>query len=162
MTPSEVKNYIVNDPELAALAGAPGINNDYPESKDQTICDVANARMVPGIKKVPVEDAFLYLIKAQKWRGLKKAAADPLNPATDAAFSAIELMGAPGLKVDFLDAVSNALLGGLVAASVLEAKNKTDLQAMSTIQVPETEVRFGRQLQNLDVARAFGRVGFGA
>jgi len=114
---TDVKSYILADSELSALAGAPGPNGNYPDPKDQTICDVANARMVANSKKVPVENAFLYLIKKGKWRGLKNAENDPANLSTDAAYSAVELMGSPSLQVDFLDPVSDYLLGVLVQAN---------------------------------------------
>lgn len=164
MTPSEVKTYIINDPALAALAGAPGIGNNYPNAKDQTICDVANLRMVSSAKKVSVSAVFLYLIKVKKWRVIRGlGSGSAVTAAADAAFAAVELVSInPLLEIDLNDPVGEELLSALVSANLITADNKAVMQAMSTVQVPDTQARFGRPIQNLDVARAFGRVGFGA
>lgn len=156
-----LKTYILNDAALAALAGPVG-DGFYPESKDETIAQTANARMVASSKKVPVQDAYLYLLKRLKWRGIKNAAADPAHPATDAAFTAVELVLAPNMEIDFLDPVSQGLLGALVATSLIDQADRDALQAMSTVQISEPVKLFGQSLHNLDIARAFGRVGFGA
>lgn len=158
--PAALKTYILNDAELAALAGDVG-DGSYPNSRDETIAQTANARMVAASKKVPVQDAYLYLLKRLKWRGIKSAAADANHPATDAAFTAVELILAPNMTIDFLDPVSTSLLGALVTTGLIDAADRDAIQAMSTTQVSEPEKLFGQRLHNLDVARAFGRVGFG-
>lgn len=157
----DLKNHILSDPALSALAGAAGANGDYPESQDETIAQAINARTVPGSKKIPVQDAYLYLLKRMKWRGIEAAANDPQHPATDSAYTAVKLVSAPNMLVDFGDSVSCSLMDALVAPGLLDTQNKLDLVAMCAIQISEAEHLFGQRLHNLDVAKAFGRNGFG-
>lgn len=157
----DLKNHILSDPALAALAGAAGANGDYQDSQDETIAQSINARAVPSSKKIPVQDAYLYLLKRLKWRGIEAAANDPQHPATDAAYTAVKLVSAPSMLIDFADAVSAYLLDGLISAGLLTAQNKFDLVAMCTIQISEAELLYGQRLHNIDVAKAFGRNGFG-
>lgn len=157
----DLKTHILSDPALAVLAGAAGANGDYPDSQDETIARSINARTVPGSKKIPVQDAYLYLLKRLMWRGIEVAANDPQHPATDAAYTATKLVSAPDMLIDFADPVSGMLLDGLVTERLLGTQNKSDLVAMCTIQISEAEHLFGQRIHNLDVAKAFGRNGFG-
>lgn len=161
MNHADLKAYILGDTELAALAGVADGGN-YPNSKDENIARAINGRMEPASKKVPAQDAFLYLLKRLKWRGIKAAATNTSHPATDAAFTAVELMTAATIPVDFLDAVSESLLAGMVSGGLIEPVDKTYLQDLSTASMSVAEKRFGQLLHNLDVARAFGRFGMGA
>lgn len=156
-----LKAHVIADPVLAALAGAAGAG-DYPNSQDENIAQAINGRTLPSSKKVPVQDAFLYLLKNLKWRGIKAAATNPQHAATEAAFTAVELILAPNMAVDFRDSVSVSLLNTMTAASLITQSNNDALQALSASTTSEAESRYGQKLHNLDVARAFGRVGFGA
>lgn len=158
-----LKAYILADAELALLAGAAGVSNLYPNSKDQTICDVANARTVSTVKKVSVSAVFLFLIKVKKWRAIKGlGSSSAVTAAADAAFATVELVSLnPLLEIDLNDPVGEELLTALVSANLINAADKVTMQAMSTTLAPDTVVRFGQQLNNLDVARAFGRTGLG-
>lgn len=164
MTPLQndaLKNHILADPALAALAGAAGATGNYPYSQDESIAQAINARAVPSSKKIPVQDAYLYLLKRLKWRGIEAAANDPQHLATDAAYTAVKLVSAPNMLIDFTDPVSGALMDVLVAAGLLTVQNKADLVAMCTTAISEGEALFGQRIGNLDVARALGRNGFG-
>ena len=157
----ELKQHILADAELAALAGAQGVNNDYPNSQDGTIALTLNARMVAGSKKIPVQDAYLYLLKRLKWRGIEAAANDLQHPATNAAYTAVKLVMAPNMLIDFTDAVSGMLLDAMVATGLIDAQNKIELVALCATSISEAEALFGQRIGNLDVARALGRNGFG-
>lgn len=161
MNYAELKTHILADPELSALAGAAGAG-DYPNSKDENIARAINTRVLSSSKKIPVQDAFLYLLKNLKWRAIKAAAIDPQHPATEAAFTAVELILAPNMQVDFLDPVSVGLLNDLTATNLITQANNAALQALSATTISEAVSLFGQRINNLDVARAFGRVGFGA
>lgn len=161
MDHASLKNYILADPALAEMAGDAGSNGDYPNSQDETIAQAINARTVPGSAKIPVQDAYLYLLKRLKWRGVEAAANNPAHPATEAAYAAVKLVDAPGMLIDFTDPVSSMLMSALAATGLIDAQNKSDLAAMCTTTISEAELLFGQRIHNLDVARALGRNGFG-
>lgn len=134
MTPAEIRAAIAASPALQALG-----------HDTQAIADALSVGRTRS-QEVEAWRAKKLLIKAGKWRGIAAAAADPANPATNAAYAAMALAESASMQIDFCDPVSSALMGGLIAAGLITAAERDALVALSTVADPVTHTQVGAAL----------------
>lgn len=126
---------------------------------DVTVAAILNDTMRGELQrgvKIPVQDAYLYLLKRLRWRGIEEAANNPAHPAREAAYVAVKLVSAPGMLVDFTDPVSSSLLGGLMATGLVSEQNKAELEALCTRPISRAEAALGRPVGIAEIAALRG------
>lgn len=126
----------------------------YSGKTDADVADLMNAAVRQSSKKIPSGEAYLYLVKRLKWRGIEEASKDANNPAFNAAYTSVKVVTGPSINIDLKDPVSETLLSGLVDAGLISTDDKAGLQALSEAKISRgEELGFGR-VEYWDVARA--------
>lgn len=123
---------------------------------DWSVASTLNRRDRPGVRKVPVRDLYLYLLKRMRWRGIVAAATDPQHPATDAAYTAQALATGPQVEVDTRDPVSIGLIDALVMSALITAPQGEEIKALSDVLVSRAEEIGLGHVSSADVAAARG------
>lgn len=137
MTPQflrELQSAIQANPACAALAVTPemGKVEGGAYESDKAIADILNAAdYATGTAEVPAWWAKRLLITRGKWVDIEDAAVDRSHPARKAAASAVSLATSADMRVNFLDPASGPLMDGLIAAGLMDADDKADLEALS-------------------------------
>lgn len=157
---AKLKTNILADAALAALAGAAGPNGDYPFSQDGTISAALNVKDVPTNKSrlVTARTLLAELDPVTAATILEKL--DPASAGNPVIKWAMKfLVSEPGLDIGHANTLT--MLDSLEAANVLLAAEVAAIKSLSATTISRAQRDYGRDLHNLDVARAFGRVGLG-
>lgn len=158
---AQLKADILADAVLTPLAGAAGVKGDYPDSKDGTISAALNIKNVQTNKSRLVTARTLL---AELNPTTAAAILDKLEAAS-AGNAVIKwamkfLTADPGLDIGHPNTL--AMLDQLVAANVITAADAAALKGLSAVTISAAEQKYGRDVHNLDIAKCFGRVGFGS
>lgn len=141
---SALKAELENDPE----------NLGYQGKTDQQAADLMNALSRPHQKYAPVEDAYLYLVKRMKWKGIEAAAQNAEHAASEAAYAAVKIVSGPVKALNFMDPVTEGIFTAFVATGLLTEQHKQELMALSaTTRSRAEELAFGN-VEIWDIARA--------
>ncbi|MDP1681068.1 MAG: hypothetical protein Q8L39_04760 [Burkholderiales bacterium] len=158
---TQLKTDILADATLAPLAGAAGVNGDYPNSKDGTISAALNVKNVPANKSRLITARTLL---AELNPVTAATILDKLESASVAntviKWAMKFLTAEPGLDIGHLNTL--AMLGQLVTANVITAAEAAALKGLSAVTISVAEQKYGRDVHNLDIAKCFGRVGLGS
>jgi hypothetical protein len=163
MDHAALQDFILADPELSALAGAPGPNGDYPESQDQTIVDVLRSRTVPVYGPISRADFGVWAASTGVRAVIQDHADNQASPLRSSALTLLDfLRGGLAPSLDFGRPENLAMLEAWVQAGAIstgEQGQKEALLALATQQISVAEQQGFAGLGNLDVARALGRHG---
>lgn len=160
MNYEQLKVDILADPALATLAGDAGQNNDYPQSQDGTIADILNTANVQAhVQTLISARSMLSLLPPTEAATIldKLEAASAQIPALRWAMKF--MVGELGIDIGHANA--RAMLDQLQAAGVLLETEVTALKNLSAVTISRAKRDYGRDVSNLDVARALGRPGPG-
>ena len=147
MTPAELRAYIEAQPEFAAfIAGG----------NDQDICDAINLRTVPVVGSVARSKFSMWCGSTGVRSKIQDHADNPASPLRAISLTLLDfLQGGVSEALDLADSTNQQMLGVWVALGEIAQTQADELIAMATTQEPIA----GRQLGNVDIAKAFGRMG---
>lgn len=141
-----LRAYIDSDPVFLPLIAV---------GDDQGIADIINARTAPVVGMVPRSIFSMWCGVTGLRSAIEDAAGTAGHPLRSIALTVLDfLRGGVSEALDFADSRNQEMLGAWVQAGALTQPQADELVSLATTDQPV----FG-YLHNLDIARAFGRMG---
>lgn len=153
----DLRTYIETDPDNLGFAPLIAAGNDG------GIADLINAKGKTKTQEINSYIPYRYLVKRLVWRAIEAASKDATHPAHIPATVAVDLIAAGGdMPVDLADPDALPMFGGLVATGLLKQQHQDELIAMCLVPASYGEAAGLKAcMNNLDIAVALGRNGFG-